>query len=128
MENYQTKFDIMLKRIPDTMYIFEVTKLCGHCDFGIVYKNASLMDFHKSMSSCFGTTIINNMFFMNPETKVRYEIPKSDFFTVRDLITKFQNDSELKKSIKPLYDLPANIVYKIYYDDGHAHDHANGCA
>ena len=48
---------------------------------------------------------------MNPDTKVKYEIPKSDFFTVRDLITKFRNDPELKKSIKPLYDLPADIQY-----------------
>jgi hypothetical protein len=128
MEDYQKKFDFMLKRIPDTMFIFEVTKLCGYGEFAIVYKNASLTDFHRSVSNCFGTSTINNLFFMNPETKVRYEIPKSDFFTVRDLITKFQNDPELKKSIKPVYDLPANIVYKIYYDDGHTHVHGNGCA
>jgi hypothetical protein len=125
-EEYQTKFDFMIHRIPDTMYIFEVTKLCGYGEFMFIYKNMPLSDLYKSVFGCFGNSNANGLFFMNPETKIRYPIPKSDFFSIRDLITKFQNDPEIRSVIKPLYPLPANIVYKIYYDDGHVH--ATCCA
>lgn len=43
-EIYQTKMDEFMRRIPDNIYIFEVTKLCGYGEFIMVYKNASIYD------------------------------------------------------------------------------------
>lgn len=125
LDEYNTKYDFFSKRIPDTMYIFEVTKLCGYGEFVIVYKNTSLSELFKTVSHCFGNPNVNNLFFMNKDKQIKYPIPNSDFFTVRDLITKFQNTAELRDVVKPLYELPAHVVYKIYYDDGHSH--GNGC-
>jgi hypothetical protein len=123
MEDYKDKFDIMLRRIPYTMYIFEVTKMCGYVWRICNSLQECVIAGFSPVDPFLIVTVLelpqSNIFLMNPDTKVKYEIPKSDFFTVRDLITKFQNDPELKKSIKPLYDLPADIVHKIYYDEGH---------
>ena len=63
-DEYNTKYDFFSKRIPDSMYIFEVTKLCGYGEFVIVYKNTSLSELFKTVSHCFGNPTVNNLFFI----------------------------------------------------------------
>lgn len=111
--------DEFMRRIPDNIYIFEVTKLCGYGEFVMVYKNASIYDLFNTISNKFGHVNDEQLFFMNEETRERHLIQKSVFFTVKDLILKFQNTPSLKNVIKPLYEMPAQVVYRIYYDDGH---------
>lgn len=104
------------------MYIFEITKLCGYGMFVVVYKNATISELFKVVSNIFGNVIDNQLFFRNEETKEKYVIPKTDFFNMKDLIAKFRDSPHLKNAIKPVYELPSPVVYRIYYDDGHTHN------
>jgi hypothetical protein len=125
-DNYKKKFDEFIKCIPDNMYVFELTKLCGYGEFLLVYKDAPINDIYKSVSYKFGNSDIKFLFFMNAETKQQYQLPNTNIFTVRELIAKFQNNHETKCLVKPIYDnIDSLVIYRLYYDDGHAHDCCN---
>ena len=123
-EVFKNRMDEFVCKIPDHMYIFEITKLCGYGMFVVVYKNSTIAELFKVVSNIFTNVNENQLFFKNEETKEKYVIPKTDFFTVKDLIAKFRDSPSLKNAIKPVYDLPSPVVYRIYYDDEHTH---NGC-
>ena len=120
-EVFKNRMDEFIGKMPDNMYIFEITKLCGYGMFVVVYKNATISELFKNISNIFGNVTENQLFFRNEETKDKYIIPKTDFFSVKDLIAKFRESPSLKNAIKPVYELPAPVVYRIYYDDGHVH-------
>ena len=46
-------------------------------------------------------------------------IPPSGLTTISEFI--FQNISPETRNLRPIYDLPAPVVYRIYLDDGHCH-------
>jgi hypothetical protein len=112
--------DEFIRKIPDNMYIFEITKLCGYGMFVVVYKNATISELFKVVSNIFGNVNVEHLFFRNEETKEKHIIPKTDFFTMKELIAKFRDSPSLKNAVKPVYDLPSPVVYRVYYDDGHA--------
>ena len=65
-EDYSSKFATMIVNIPETMYIFEVTKSCGYSEFVLAYKDFSIAELIKTVSIQFQDPSINSLFFMNP--------------------------------------------------------------
>jgi hypothetical protein len=121
---YKKKMDMFLKAIPDCMYVFEMTKLCGYSEFLLMYKEAPISDIYKSITYRFGST--PRLFFMKEDTKQQYQLPNTEIFTVREMINKLYNNVETNGMIKPVYaDLDSLVVYRLFYDDGHTHGCCN---
>ena len=56
--------------------------------FVVVYKNSTIAELFKVVSNIFTNVNENQLFFKNEETNEKFAIPKTDFFTVKDLIAK----------------------------------------
>jgi len=114
--DYSSKFASMIMRIPNTMYIFEVTKKCGYSEFVLVYKDFSIAEFIKTVSIQFQDSTINSLCFKNPETNERRTISSTDSRTIREMITQFQNDETM--NLKPVYQkMEFFVVYRLYLLD-----------
>jgi hypothetical protein len=117
-EDYSSKFATMIVNIPETMYIFEVTKSCGYSEFVLAYKDFSIAELMKIVSIQFQDPSINSLFFMNPETQEHYTISTTNLGTIREMITQFQNDETMQYATRSLYRNMENfVVYRIYLPD-----------
>ena len=86
---------------------------CGYSELVSCTKKDSLKNLHENVSSVFGQKI--KLYIIN-ETE-RIWIPDSQDISVKNYLRE-------TPKLKPQYPLPANIVYKIYLDDGSCHiDH-----
>ena len=56
-EEYSVKCGLMLSRIPDKMYVFEITKKCGYSEFVLVYKDSPISDLFTIASNRFSTNV-----------------------------------------------------------------------
>jgi len=114
--DYSSKFASMIMRIPNTMYIFEVTKNCGYSEFVLVYKDFSIAEFIKTVSIQFQDSTIDSLCFKNSETNERRTISSTDSGTIREMITQFQNDKTM--NLKPVYqNMEFFVVYRIHLLD-----------
>ena len=117
-EEYREKYDVMLNRIPDKMYVFEITKKCGYSEFVLVYKDSPVSDLFTIASNQFSTNV-NCLYFMNTETKQHYHILNTNRVSMRELITSFQQNTEMQNFIEPIYkNVERWVVYRLFYDDG----------
>ncbi len=117
-EDYSSKFATMIVRIPETMYIFEVTKTCGYSEFVLAYKDFSIAELIKIVSIQFQDSTIDSLFFMNPETHEQHTLLSTDLGTIREMITQFQNDETMQYATRPLYpNIKEFVVYRIYLPD-----------
>ena len=116
-EEYSVKCGLMLSRIPDKMYVFEITKKCGYSEFVLVYKDSPVSDLFTIASNQFSTNV-NCLYFMNPETKQHYHISNTNQVSMRELITSFQKNTEMQSFIEPIYkNVECLVVYRLFYDD-----------
>jgi hypothetical protein len=116
-EEYSVKCGLMLSRIPDKMYVFEITKKCGYSEFVLVYKDSLVSELFTIASNQFSTNV-NCLYFMNPETKKHYHIPNTNQVSMRELITSFQKNTEMQSFIEPIYkNVEFLVVYRLFYDD-----------
>ena len=114
--DYSSKFASMIMRIPNTMYIFEVTKNCGYSEFVLVYKDFSITELIKTVSIQFHDSTIVSLCFKNPETNERRTISSTDSGTIREMIIQFQNDETM--NLKPVYpNMEFFVVYRIHLLD-----------
>jgi hypothetical protein len=106
----------MIMRIPNTMYIFEVTKNCGYSEFVLVYKDFSFAELIKTVSIQFQDSTIDSLCFKNQETNERRTISSTDSGTIREIITQFQNDETMH--LRPVYqNMEFFVVYRLYLLD-----------
>lgn len=119
MEEFKNKMDQFTNSIPNNKYIFEVSKLCGYSEFVIINKDNSMLDLYKTISQQFACKDIKSLFLASEIN--RYSLPLTDIVSVRQFITDVQKDDNLRRFIKPMYQLPAPVVYRVYLDDGHVH-------
>ena len=123
-EDYSSKFATMIMRIPDTMYIFEVTKTCGYSEFVLAYKDFSIAEFIKTVSIQFQDSTIDSLCFKNLDTQERRTILSTDSGTIREMITQFQNDETI--NLKPVYpNMEFFVVYRIHLLDEEVLDQSN---
>ena len=114
----------MIMHIPDTMYIFEVTKKCGYSEFVLAYKDFSITELIKTVSIQFQDSTIDSLCFKNPDTQESRTISSTDSGTIREMITQFQNDETM--NLKPVYqNMEFFVVYRIHLLDEEVLDQSN---
>ena len=119
IEDYNGKINEFINSIPNNKYIFEITKLCGYSEFIFINKDESVLDLYKAISHQFQCRDIKTLFLASGIN--RYSIPLTNILSLRKFITDIQKDGYLRQFIIPVYQLPAPVVYRIYFDDGHVH-------
>ena len=118
-QDYTNKMLEYTSSIPNNKYIFEITKLCGYSEFILINKDESVLDLYKAISHQFACRDIKSLFLANGVN--RYSIPLTNITSLRKFITDAQKDGMLRQFIIPVYQLPAPVVYRVYFDDGHVH-------
>ena len=144
--DFHKKLNEYIIESPGRMYIFEVTKLCGYSTFVFMYKDETLLDLYNRISHHFGCRDIKGLYIDNHlhkksrtsnNTRINdnnnnkacccidkdnlISVPFSSLTSVKDFI--FNNTAKEPRNLAPVYPLPVPVVYRIYLDDGHCHDH-----
>lgn len=117
-EKYDTQLHNLIKRLPNVMYTFEVTKCCGYSTFVLVNQRGTLLDLYKEVSLWFECKTVKELYVRSSETNEKRMIPITEMVLIKDYIRELQ-----RPFFTPIYPVPNNIVYKIYLDDGHCHVH-----
>ena len=116
LNKYNNQISNMIKRIPDSKYLLEITKCCKYSEFLAINKDKSLASLYKAVSVQFHQKVVSIYVYNINDPNDRLVIPFDACTTIRHFISKNS------VYFKPLYPLPAEVVYKICYDDGHCHD------
>ena len=117
LDIYNIKINNHFTSILQRKYLFEITKCCGFSEIVSIYKDVStLKDLYKSVISQFCHNTLIELYVENILTGERVIIPNDD-----NILRDFVNNNQ--DYFKPLYPLPASVVYRIYFDDGHVHIH-----
>ena len=111
---YNEKLDKYYKSIINFKYIFEVEKCCGYNVFVSIYKTNNMANLYSEVRNYFENPLIKDLFVFT-ETNEKFILPNDETILIRDFI--YQNNF----LFKPIYPLPASVVYKIHFDDGHVH-------
>ena len=104
-----------LKQLSNTMFTFELTKCCNYSTFVFLYKEDRLCDLFLQVAKHFGCKTLVSLYIIGQEGE-KVLIPFNSHTTLREYIFEQQN------ILKPVYDIPLPVVYRIYLDDGHKHD------
>ena len=110
---YTEKLAEYMNIIVNSKYIFEVTKCCGYSEFVAEFKSATLRDLHKSVHAQFFHNDYLELYVTNINEKLI--IPNDD-----TLLNTFINNNW--DFFRPLYPIPAAVVYKISFNDSCSHD------
>jgi hypothetical protein len=119
-DEYRLKFDYMISRLKDTMYFFDVCKMCGYGEIVMISKEDTLADLYKMAARQYGMEEIENLVLRNEESGETRRIPNTNL-SVRDYVKSCYQNSVLRYFLRPAYEAPANVVYRVYFDDGHKH-------
>jgi hypothetical protein len=103
----------LIKQLPNSKYILEITKCCNYSTFVLVNKRATLLDLYKEVSIWFECKTIKELYIVSNNEK--QTIPITDMVQLKDYI--------YSQHMKPIYPVPNMVVYRIYLDDGHTHEH-----
>lgn len=116
MSQYYEKRDsyIRISIGSNTQYIFEVTKCCGYSEWVTVYKYMSLSQLYDNIKNQFGGIKPKQLCILDQNDN-KIVLPESTEIGVRDFILNNANH------FRPIYPMPASVVYRVYYDDGCCH-------
>lgn len=112
-EKYDEHLGNLMKQLPNTKYIFEITKCCNYSTFVLVNKRATLLDLYKEVSIWFECKTVKELYIVSNSEK--HTIPITEMVQLKDYI--------YSQNMKPIYPVPNKVVYRIYLDDGHTHEH-----
>ena len=107
-----------LKELAGRMFIFELTKCCNYSTLVFLYKEDRISDLFLQVAKHFGCKQLVSLYILDPEGN-KQMIPFNSNTLIKEFIFEKQN------VFKPVYDIPLPVVYRIYIDDGHHHDHAH---
>jgi len=82
-----------------------------------MYKEETLADLYGRVSLHFGHDVVA-LHFLSPD-KERIRVPLNGTKTIKEFVYAQIG------VLKPVYNLPLPVVYRIYIDDGHSHDHVH---
>jgi hypothetical protein len=111
---YNAKMAEFTSSIPKSLFVIEVSKFCGYSTFVLIYKNQTLLDLYKIISLHFECNNIKGLYLTK---STQHKIPLDDNVKIRDYIMNITHSNP--EIIKPFYDFPLPVVYKIFIDDGH---------
>lgn len=107
-----------LKEIPGKMFTFEVTKCCNYSTLVFLYKEDMICDLFLQVAKHFGCQKLISLYILDQEGH-KIQIP----FNTRSTLKEFIFENTNNRILKPIYDVPLPVVYRIYFDDGHHHEH-----
>lgn len=117
-QEQKNKYDSLLasyvREIPGRMFIFEVTKCCYYSTFVLMYKDESTIELYNRVSQHFGTAVVA-LYIMGDDNK-RIPVPMNSFMSVKEFV--YNHIGANQRNLKPIYDMPLPVVYRIFYDDG----------
>jgi len=114
INNYYEKSRDFVRLTTSYQYIFEVTKCCGYGEWVSVFKDRSLSHLYENIKSQFYNIKPSDLCVLN-EKGNRLIVPNDSTIAIRDFIRQNQD------FFRPIYPVPAYIIYRIYYDDGCCH-------
>ena len=106
-----------LTRVNDHKYMFEMTKCCGYSFMLPIFKMNTLTEFYRIIHLELPHLTIQRIYLVNTNNE-QFEIPNN-----ATTICEFVNANTAW--FTPVYLLPAIVVYRVFFDDGHVHDHNN---
>ena len=118
MLKYNNLLDMYVKEIPGKMFIIELTKCCNYSTFVLMYRDESLIDLYRRVSFHMGCDIVSLYILTSNNSRITVPINNK---TLKEFIYT-QTDLN-NRTMRPVYDVPLPVVYRIYLDDGHHHDH-----
>jgi len=113
VQEYKEKYKHYLKRIPNRNFIFEITKCCNYSEIFCINKNETLENLHRNIF--FQFQVKPELYVLDINTNEKVVVPHSKDITIREFILK---NPQL---FTPLYPLPEEVVYRLYYHEG-CHD------
>ena len=107
-----------LKEIPNKMFTFELTKCCNYSTLVFLYKEDMVSDLFLQVAKHFGCQKLVSLYLLDEQGQ-KVLVPFNSHTTLKEFIFEYSNQHILK----PIYDVPLPVVYRIYLDDGHHHEH-----
>lgn len=108
-----------LKEIPGRMFTFEVTKCCNYSTLLFLYRDDKLSDLFIQVAKHFGCQKLVSLYLLDQQGQ-KVLVPFNSRTLIKDFI--FEHTQTNNRILKPVYDVPLPVVYRIYIDDGHIHD------
>ena len=117
LETYNQKIDKYLNiYVKLNMYFIELTKPNGHASLATVYKNESLYDLYKKAAMHLRVFKVRSLYIITPNNE-KILLPFTEIISFNQFLMEQLKDPDNHKMV-PIYPTPANIVYRIYVDDG----------
>jgi hypothetical protein len=113
ISSYDNKKLDYFRLITEYQYIFEITKCCGYGEWVNVYKKSQINKIFENIQNQFGYRP-DKLFVIDNDLN-KLEIPDDNSISLRSFIANNY------KFFRPIYPYPANIIYRIYIDDGCCH-------
>jgi hypothetical protein len=110
---YKRKMREYISRIPDQNFIFEITKCCGYSEILCINKNETFASLQRNIFFQFGKKY--TLYAVNNQTNEKINIPDSNDILIRNFI--FDN----RDFFIPIYSLPDEVVYRLYFHDSCNH-------
>ena len=119
VDQYNSKLNTYITSMTQRQYLFEITKCCEYSEFVPTYKTNTLADLYKTVLNQFCHTGESPCELFTRQNNIvdRFVIPNDPAILLREFI----NANPL--FFVPIYPLPAKVVYRVYFDDGHIHTH-----
>jgi hypothetical protein len=114
LSRYYEKNADFVRLTTSYQYIFEVTKCCGYGEWVSVFKDRSLSHLYENIKSQFGGLKPRELCVLN-ESGDRLLVPEDETITIKSFV--LQNPA----FFRPIYPVPAFVIYRIYYDEGCCH-------
>jgi len=137
---YNNKKEIYTNNLFQNNYIFETTKCCGYDEWVTVYKDDKVTTLYKNIEkafqylSCFKeqdkiqiiARALDGELLVIPKVWIENNDEEIGEYQQKEpTIREFLNNPTNHKFFKPVYPIPAKVVYKIWLDDGICHhDHS----
>lgn len=111
-----------LKEIPGKMFTFELTKCCNYSTLVFLYREDKVSDLFVQVAKHLGCQKLVSLYILDPEGQ-KVLVPFNSSTFLKDFI--FEHTQSNNRILKPIYDVPLPVIYRIYIDDGHIHDHVH---
>ena len=105
------------KRLGSNQYIFLIKKCCGYGFLLPFYKQATLKELYRFIGYELKPSKPIHLYLTHQQMHLKQEIPPLDVS-----LELYLKEPIMDGQIKPIYRLPAPVVYEIYLDDGHHSD------
>lgn len=113
LSNYESVLKEYNKQLGSSQYLFLIKKCCGYSFLFPFHREATISEFYRFIGYELKPSNPIHLYLNHELLCLKKEIPPLDV-SLRDYL----KDPIDNKLIKPLYKIPAPVVYELYLDDG----------